>query len=68
MIDKPDYDGAVIVTSDGDFACLVTHLLSSGKLFRVIAPCFAGCSHLLKEASGTKIDFLDNAKAKIEYK
>ena len=68
MIDKTSYDGAVIVTSDGDFACLVTHLLSCGKLFRVIAPCFAGCSHLLKEASGAKIDFLDNAKAKIEYK
>ena len=67
MADKANDHGAVIVTSDGDFACLVTHLLSCGKLFRVIAPCFAGCSHLLKQASGTKIDFLDNAKAKIEY-
>jgi uncharacterized LabA/DUF88 family protein len=68
MIDKSVYDGAVIITSDGDFACLVTHLLSCNKLFRVIAPCYAGCSHLLKEASGAKIDFLDNAKVKIEYK
>jgi len=68
MADKAQYDSAVIITSDGDFACLVTHLLSCGKLFRVIAPCFAGCSHLLKEASGSRIDFLDNAKAKIEYK
>jgi len=68
MIEKPNYDKAIIVTSDGDFSCLVTHLSSCDKLQRVLAPCLKGCSHLLKQAAGTKIDFLDNVKAKLEYK
>jgi len=68
MIDKSNFDKAVIVTSDGDFSCLVKHLTSCDKLLRVIAPCLAGCSHLLKQAAGSKIDFLDNMKGKLEYK
>ncbi len=68
MIEKPNYDEAVIVTSDGDFSCLVTHLASCDKLHRVLAPCLLGCSHLLRQAAGTKIDFLDNVKAKLEHK
>lgn len=68
MIDKPNYDKAVIVTSDGDFSCLVRHLISCDKLLRVISPCLEGCSHLLKEAAGIKIDFLDNVRAKLEHK
>jgi uncharacterized LabA/DUF88 family protein len=68
MIDKSNYDKAIIITSDGDFSCLVKHLASCDKLQRVIAPCLAGCSHLLKEAGGTKMDFLDNVKGKLEHK
>ena len=34
MIDYANYDRAVIVTSDGDFACLVRHLYEKGKLER----------------------------------
>jgi uncharacterized LabA/DUF88 family protein len=68
MIDKPTYDNAVIVTSDGDFSCLVAHLASCNKLYRVIAPCLAGCSHLLTEAGRTKMDFMDNMKTKLEDK
>lgn len=65
MIDLSNYDKAVIVSNDGDFACLVKYLDSCNKLDRVVAPCYAGCSHLLKQAAGVKIDFLDNAKNKI---
>lgn len=68
MIEKPNYDGAVIVSSDGDFSCLVEHLLSCGKLYRVLAPCLDGCSSFLKTAAGSKIDFLDNVRTKLEHK
>lgn len=34
MIDYRDYERAVIVTSDGDFACLVRYLYEEGKLER----------------------------------
>ena len=35
MIEYPEYDRAVVATSDGDFACLVRYLYEQGKLERV---------------------------------
>lgn len=68
MIELPHYDRAVIVTSDGDFACLVRYLYEQRKLERVLSPNRTGCSALLKRAARERLDFLENAKRKIEYK
>ncbi len=68
MIDLGKYEKAVIVTSDGDFACLVRYLYEQGKLERVLSPNRKGCSALLKRAAREKIDFLENARKKVEYK
>jgi len=68
MIDFNDYDKAVIITSDGDFGCLVKYLLKNDKLERVLAPCRLGSSSLLRSAAGANIDFLDNVRTKLEYK
>jgi len=68
MIDYNEYERAVIVTSDGDFACLVKYLYDQQKLERVLSPNIKGCSVLLKRAAREKIDFLENARAKLEYK
>lgn len=68
MIDINGYYKAVIVTSDGDFSCLVKYLVSMDKLERVLAPCREGCSKLLREAAGSKIDYMDNLRNKLEYK
>jgi uncharacterized LabA/DUF88 family protein len=67
MIDIDKYNGAVIVTSDGDFTCLVKHLDSIGKLKRVLAASRGGCSQYLRIAVGSKIDFMDDLKIKLEY-
>ena len=67
MIDYGTYDKAVIVTSDGDFACLVRYLVENEKLETVLAPSYGGCSSLLKKASGSRIAFIDNLKDKLEY-
>lgn len=67
MIDYRDYERAVIVTSDGDFACLVRYLYEQGKLERVLSPNRKGCSALLKRAAREKIDFLEDARKKVEY-
>jgi uncharacterized LabA/DUF88 family protein len=67
MIDLQNYNKAVIITSDGDFGCLVKYLRKVGKLERVIAPCLAGSSTLLRAAAGSQIDFLDNLRMKLEY-
>ena len=61
------YDKAVIVTSDGDFACLVKYLIQKGKLRGVIASKRVLCSDLLQEASGAYISYLDDLKKKLEY-
>ena len=68
MIEYPHYDGAVIVTSDGDFGCLVRYLYEQGKLERVLSPNRRGCSALLKRAAHEKLDFLEEARRKIAYK
>jgi uncharacterized LabA/DUF88 family protein len=62
------YDKAVIVASDGDYKSLVEHLKNKGKLERVIACSRGGCAKKLSKAAGTQIDFLNDFRAKIEYK
>ena len=67
MIEFINYDKALIVTSDGDFACLVKYLMGQNKLLRVLAPARANCSRLLRKTAGAKIDFLDELKDKLQY-
>jgi len=68
MIDFDDYDKAVIVTSDGDFHCLVRHLEKKGKLEAVVSPKRENCSILLKRAAPQKMLFLDRFRSRLEYK
>lgn len=62
------YKEAIIVTSDGDFACLVEYLIKKDKLRSVMASKREKCSHLLEEASGTYICYLNDLRRKLEYK
>jgi len=68
MIEYSNYEKAVIISSDGDFRCLVDYLLQVGKLERVLAPCRDGCSLLLRKAAGVRIGYIDNLRRKVEYK
>ncbi len=61
------YKQAIIVTSDGDFACLVEYLLQKGKLRKVIASKRENCSELLEQASGSYITYVDDLRNKLEY-
>ena len=67
-LDLPEYDQAVIVTSDGDFYSLVQHLYEAGKLRAVLSPESKYCSSLLKQTAKEKILFMDNLRNKLEYK
>lgn len=51
MIELPRYDKAVIVTGDGDFYCLINHLLENNKLKNVLIPNRLKFSALLKRKS-----------------
>ncbi len=63
-----EFDQAVIVTSDGDFYCLVEYLYKRNKLLKVMSPYIKTCSVLLKKKAKEKIVFMDNLRKKLEYK
>ncbi len=62
------YDKAIIVSSDGDFYCLVKYLYEYDKLKMVISPHEDTCSILLKQSAKEKIVFMDNLRQKLEHK
>jgi len=67
MIDLDEYDKAAIITSDGDFYCLVNYLYEKNKLKMVLSPYVKTCSSLLKKTAKEKIVYMDNLKNKLEY-
>jgi len=67
MIDYNEYDKAVIVTSDGDFYCLVKYLYEREKLEKVISPNRDKCSALLKMSAKDRIVYMNNLQEKLAY-
>lgn len=67
MLDYHKYNKAIIVTSDGDFYCLVKYLYQNDKLKFVISPYIETCSKLLKKTAREKIIFIANLRQKLEY-
>lgn len=67
MIDYDQYDKAVIITSDGDFYCLVKYLYEQNKLRKVVSPYVKTCSSLLRKAAKDRLVFMNNLKNKLEY-
>lgn len=67
-LELPNYEKAVLVSSDGDFYSLVQHLYENGKLEIVLSPDIAHCSNLLKQTAKEKIWFMNELREKLEYK
>jgi len=59
------YDEAIIVTGDGDFAPLIKILQDKGKFHSVISPNRKYSSSLLRRAAGKDILFMEDIKNKI---
>jgi uncharacterized LabA/DUF88 family protein len=68
MIDFSGFGKAVIVSGDGDFACLVKHLQMENKLKALLAPDFNKCSKLLKTALPGKITYIDTLRKRLAKK
>lgn len=68
MVDYTKYEKAVIITSDGDFYCLVNYLYNQNKLEKVLSPIKEKSSLLLKKAAREKIIFMDNLRGKLAYR
>lgn len=67
MIEFPNFDKAVIVTSDGDFYCLVDYFIKKNKLLKLIIPNRYKYSSLLRKFM-LNIVFMNNLQRKLEYK
>ncbi|MEX2436577.1 MAG: NYN domain-containing protein [Candidatus Paceibacterota bacterium] len=61
---EKEYNQAVIVTGDGDFASLVKFLQKNNKIRVVLAPEHKKCSILLKKTN-VKLTFLEELKEKL---
>ena len=68
MIERKNYDKAIIVTSDGDFYSLVEYLYNHHKLGTVLSPDMKNCSTLLKKSAKERVRFMHNLQKKLEYK
>ena len=71
MIELEHFDRAIIVSGDGDFYCLIDHLIKLNKLERVLIPNQKKYSGLLKRLStpGRNIfDFMNSLRSKLEYR
>ena len=68
MIEYPNYDKAIIVSSDGDFYSLVKYLYERKKLKFVMSPYVKTCPKLLKKSAKERIIFMDNLREKLKYK
>lgn len=67
MIEYKNYDNAVIVSGDGDFACLVDYLYMHEKLLRLIVPNSKQFSLFLKHVAKEKIDALSDQEAQLKF-
>lgn len=69
MIEYENYSKAIIVTGDGDFYCLVKHLIEKNKLSVVLIPDRFKFSALLKlKVCRPYLRFMNDLRAKLAYK
>ena len=69
MIEYPNYDKAIVVTGDGDFYCLVQHLLLKEKLCAILVPNRFKFSALLKfKEFRHHLRFMNDLENKLSYK
>ena len=65
MIQYNNYDKAMIVSGDGDFYCLIEHLLENDKLYKIFIPNQKKYSSLLRKYYSYFV-FGNNLKKKLE--
>jgi uncharacterized LabA/DUF88 family protein len=68
MIQYSNFAKAVIVTGDGDFHCLVDHLVTAGKLQKLIVPSSHYSSLLRKFHNKKYIARIDQLRKSLEYR
>jgi uncharacterized LabA/DUF88 family protein len=66
LVERPnEYDGAVLVSNDGDYYRVAEYLLSKGKLARVLLPSERKASSLYKRLSSSYYSYLDTEDMRV---
>ena len=65
MIEWPNFSQAVVVSGDGDFHCLIEHLIQKEKLLKLISPSRKSFSSLLRKF-GEYVIFVEDLKKKLK--
>lgn len=68
MIQLKNFEKAVIVTGDGDFHCLVQHLIKLKKLGKILVPNKAKYSTLLRRFDSQYLAFVSDLEKTLQYK
>lgn len=68
MIEFLNYDRAVVVTGDGDFHCLVEHLISKQKLEKLLVPNQKKYSVLLRRFPSEYLAFVSHLEKTLKRK
>lgn len=68
MIEIVNYERAVIVTGDGDFHCLIEHLVAKGKLEKLLVPNQKKYSALLKRFPSGYLGFVSDLEHTLKRK
>lgn len=66
MIEYENFDKALIVSGDGDFYCLIDHLLKNDKLLNLMIPDRNQYSSLFRKLR-PNIVFMNELRGKLEY-
>jgi uncharacterized LabA/DUF88 family protein len=66
MIEYTHYDKTLIVTGDGDFYCLIEHLIKQNKLLKLMIPDRNKYSSLFRKLMN-HIVFMNELRLKLEY-
>lgn len=68
MIEFENYEKAIIVTGDGDFHCLIEHLVSKDRLGKVLIPNQKKYSALLKRFPSEYLGFVSDLEDTLKRK
>ena len=66
MIELKEYEGAVIVSGDGDFYCLVDYLQKQNKLKKLLVPNQKKYSALLKKFPSEYLAFVSDLEKRLK--
>lgn len=65
MLEYQNFDKAVIVVGDGDYYCLIEHLVNNNKLEKLLIPNKNNYSSLLRKFNN-QISFISEIRGKVE--